>query len=168
MSKLLLVRLSFLYRGVLLHEAIFLVHHHCRINSNEQRHLPYPNCSRRRLLHLLAYVVPPVASAALFSLPRVPIRATTHRLSVLCREGAVSSFSLSNDSKSMTAVLLSLPFRSIDRPNHSSISSAEVNRRQTFTVVDNIAISFLQVHWPLFKICVLHRSLILLGHDSLI
>ncbi|RZS18847.1 hypothetical protein BHM03_00051168 [Ensete ventricosum] len=45
---------------------------------------------------------------------------------------------------------------------------AEVNCCQTFTVVDNITVSFLQVHWHLFKICVLHRSLILRGHDSLI
>ncbi|RWW46099.1 hypothetical protein BHE74_00047995 [Ensete ventricosum] len=39
--------------------------------STPARHLPYPNCSRRRLLHLLACVVPPVASAALVSLPRL-------------------------------------------------------------------------------------------------
>ncbi|RWW80846.1 hypothetical protein BHE74_00010791 [Ensete ventricosum] len=51
------------------------------------------------------------------------------------------SFSLSNDSKSMTTVLLSLPFRSTDRPNHSSISSVEVNRRHTFTEVDNTVVS---------------------------
>ncbi|RWW53159.1 hypothetical protein BHE74_00040373 [Ensete ventricosum] len=119
----------------------------------------------RWLLHLLACAVRLVASTALVSLPRVPVRATAHCLSVLCREGAISSFSLSNDSKFMTATLLSLPFRSIDRPSRSNISSAEVNRHQTFTVVDNIAVSFLQVHWPLFKIRVLHMSLILRGHD---
>ncbi|RRT41645.1 hypothetical protein B296_00030947 [Ensete ventricosum] len=45
--------------------------------------------------------------------------------------------------------------------------AAEVNYCQTFTVVDNIAVSFLQIHWHLFKIYVLHRSLILWGHDSL-
>ncbi|RWW47479.1 hypothetical protein BHE74_00046526 [Ensete ventricosum] len=43
----------------------------------------------------------------------------------------------------------------------------EINYCQTFTVVDNITVSFLQVHWHLFKICILHRSLILWGHDSL-
>ncbi|RRT83134.1 hypothetical protein B296_00017185 [Ensete ventricosum] len=31
--------------------------------------------------------------------------------------------------------------KSIDRPNRSSISSAEVNRCQTFTAVDNTAVS---------------------------
>ncbi|RWW64878.1 hypothetical protein BHE74_00027844 [Ensete ventricosum] len=36
----------------------------------------------------------------LFSLPRVPVRATAHHLLVLCREGITNSFSLSNDSKS--------------------------------------------------------------------
>ncbi|RZR90927.1 hypothetical protein BHM03_00018925, partial [Ensete ventricosum] len=132
---------QFLYRGVLLHETIFIVHHHCRINSNKQRHLPYPICSRRRLLHLLAGAIPPAASVALFSLSRVPVRATAHRLSVLCREGVTSSFSLSNDSKSTTTTLLSLPFRSTDRPSRSSISSAEVNRRQTFTEIDNTTVS---------------------------
>ncbi|RRT57424.1 hypothetical protein B296_00028322 [Ensete ventricosum] len=41
--RLLVRRLSqFLYRCVLLHDAIFLVHHHCRIRTNKQRHLPYP------------------------------------------------------------------------------------------------------------------------------
>ncbi|RRT48915.1 hypothetical protein B296_00040005, partial [Ensete ventricosum] len=35
-----------IYRDVLLHEAIFLVHHHCRISSNKQRHLPYPISSK--------------------------------------------------------------------------------------------------------------------------
>ncbi|RWW81562.1 hypothetical protein BHE74_00010028, partial [Ensete ventricosum] len=54
---------------------------------------------------------------------------------------AASSFSLSNDNKSTTATLISLPFRSTDHPNRSSISSAEVNRRQTFTAVDNTTIS---------------------------
>ncbi|RWW78481.1 hypothetical protein BHE74_00013294 [Ensete ventricosum] len=132
---------SFLYRGVLLHEAIFLVQHHYRISSNEQRHFPYPICNRRRLLHLLVGIVPPAASIALFSLPRVPLRTTAHRLSVLCRESVASSFSLSNDNKSTTASLLSLPFRSTDRLNRSSISSTEVNRRQTFTVVDNTTVS---------------------------
>ncbi|RZS16636.1 hypothetical protein BHM03_00048672, partial [Ensete ventricosum] len=126
---------------VLLHEAIFLVHYHCRISSNKQRYLPYPICSRRWLLHLLAGAVPPAASVVLFSLPRVPVRATAHRLSVFCKEGVTSSFSLSNNSKSTTAPLLSLPFRSTDRPSRSSISSAEVNRRQTFTLVDNTAVS---------------------------
>ncbi|RWW57342.1 hypothetical protein BHE74_00035868 [Ensete ventricosum] len=78
---------------------------------------------------------------SLFSLPRVPVWATAHCLSGLCREGATSSFSLSNNSKSMTTSLFSLPFRSTDRPNCSSISSAKVNRHQTFTVVDNTAVS---------------------------
>ncbi|RRT44204.1 hypothetical protein B296_00021304 [Ensete ventricosum] len=132
---------QFIYRGVLLHEAIFLVHHHCRISSNKQRHLPYPICSRQWLLHLLAGAIHPAASIALFSLSRVPVRAIAYCLSVLYREGATSSFSLSNDSKSTTVVLLSLPFISIDRPSHSSISSVEVNRRQTFTEVDNTAVS---------------------------
>ncbi|RWW37292.1 hypothetical protein BHE74_00057620 [Ensete ventricosum] len=36
----------------------------------------------------------------LFSLSRAPVRATAHRLSVLCREGTTSSFLLSNGSKS--------------------------------------------------------------------
>ncbi|RWV93866.1 hypothetical protein GW17_00043645 [Ensete ventricosum] len=27
--------------------------HHCHISSNKQRHLPYPICNRRRLLHQL-------------------------------------------------------------------------------------------------------------------
>ncbi|RWV88991.1 hypothetical protein GW17_00048881, partial [Ensete ventricosum] len=45
-----------------------------------------------------------------------------------------------------------LSLLSIDHPIHSSISSAEVNRRQTFTVVDNIVVSFLQVHWPLRRL----------------
>ncbi|RZS07192.1 hypothetical protein BHM03_00037988 [Ensete ventricosum] len=124
-----------------MHEAIFLLHHHCRISSNEQRHLPYPIYSRQRLLHLLAGTVPLTTSVALFSLPRVPVRATAHRLLVLCREGAISSFSLSNDSKSTTITLLSLPFRSTDRPSRSSFSSAEVNRCQTFIAVDNTAVS---------------------------
>ncbi|RRT75128.1 hypothetical protein B296_00002388 [Ensete ventricosum] len=57
--------------------------------STPARHHPYPNCSRRRLVHLLACVVPPVASAALVSLPRVPVRAIAHRLSVLCKESAL-------------------------------------------------------------------------------
>ncbi|RWW36950.1 hypothetical protein BHE74_00057989 [Ensete ventricosum] len=39
--------------------------------------------------------------------------ATAHCLSLLYKEGTSSSFSLSNDSKSTTAVLLSLPFKSI-------------------------------------------------------
>ncbi|RWV93053.1 hypothetical protein GW17_00044515 [Ensete ventricosum] len=43
---------SLLCRGILLHEAVFLVHYHCRINSNEQQYLPYPICSKRWLLHL--------------------------------------------------------------------------------------------------------------------
>ncbi|RWW41471.1 hypothetical protein BHE74_00053042 [Ensete ventricosum] len=132
---------QFLYRGILHHETIFLVHHHYRISSNKQRRLPYPIYSRRWLLHLLVGAILPAASVALFSLPRVPVRATAHRLSVLCREGVTSSFSLSNDSKSTTTTLLSLPFRSIDRPSRSSISSAEVNRRQTFTEIDNTAVS---------------------------
>ncbi|RRT60184.1 hypothetical protein B296_00038380 [Ensete ventricosum] len=101
------------------------------------------------------------ASTALFSLPRVPVRATAHRLSVLYGEGAISSFSLSNDSKSTTAVLLSLPFRSTDCPSHSSISSAEVNRHQTFTAIDNTAVSLISGQD-------LHPSqeLDLAGHDS--
>ncbi|RWV83609.1 hypothetical protein GW17_00054754 [Ensete ventricosum] len=49
---------SLLYRGVLMHNVIFLVHHHYRISSNKQRHLPYPICNRQWLLHLLAGVVP--------------------------------------------------------------------------------------------------------------
>ncbi|RWW09101.1 hypothetical protein GW17_00027425 [Ensete ventricosum] len=56
---------------------------------------------------------------------------------------AISYFSLSNDSKSMTIVLLSLPFRSTDRSNRSSISSAEVNCCQTFTAVDNTTVSLI-------------------------
>ncbi|RWW73586.1 hypothetical protein BHE74_00018534 [Ensete ventricosum] len=112
------------------------------ISSNEKRHLLYPICSRRQLLHLLADVVPPATSAALFSIPRVHVRATAHRLSVLCREDATSSFSLSNNNKSTTTALLSLPLRSTDRPSHSSISSTEVNRRQTFTAVENTTVSF--------------------------
>ncbi|RWW52096.1 hypothetical protein BHE74_00041508 [Ensete ventricosum] len=134
---------QFLYRGVLLQEAIFLVHHHYRISSNKQRHLPYPICNRRWLLQLLSDAIPPAASIALFSLPRVPVRATAHRLSVLCKEDTTSSFSLSNDSKSMIATLLSLPFRSTNRPSRSSISSVEVNRCQTFTAVDNTAVSLI-------------------------
>ncbi|RZR74017.1 hypothetical protein BHM03_00031094 [Ensete ventricosum] len=134
---------QFLYRGVLPHEAIFLVHHHCCISSNKQRHLPYPICSRRRLLYLLVGVIPPAASVALFSLSRVPVRATAHRLLVLYREGITISFSLSNNSKSTTAALLSLPLRSIDRPSRSSISSAKVNRCQTFIAVDNTAVSLI-------------------------
>ncbi|RRT43679.1 hypothetical protein B296_00004203 [Ensete ventricosum] len=90
---------------ILMHEAVFLVHHHCRISSNEERHLPYPICNRQRLLHLLAGAVPPTASVALFSLLRAPVRAIAYRLSVLCREGTTSSFSLSNDIKSTTANL---------------------------------------------------------------
>ncbi|RZR78382.1 hypothetical protein BHM03_00003692 [Ensete ventricosum] len=73
------------------------MHHHCRISSNEQRHFPYPICSRRGFdTHS------PASSLlqSLFSLPTAPVRTTAHRLSVLCREGATSSFSLSNDSKS--------------------------------------------------------------------
>ncbi|RZR96962.1 hypothetical protein BHM03_00026058 [Ensete ventricosum] len=42
----------------------------------------------------LVLVVPPVASATLFSLSRAPETATTHRLTVLYKEGATSSFSL--------------------------------------------------------------------------
>ncbi|RWV80787.1 hypothetical protein GW17_00057890 [Ensete ventricosum] len=49
----------------------------------------------------------------MFSPPRAPVRATTHCLSLLYKEGTTSSFSLSNDGKSTTAVLLSLPFKSI-------------------------------------------------------
>ncbi|RWW46569.1 hypothetical protein BHE74_00047494 [Ensete ventricosum] len=49
---------SLLYRGVLMHETIFLVHHHYRISSNKQRHLPYPICNRQWLLHLLVGAVP--------------------------------------------------------------------------------------------------------------
>ncbi|RRT35061.1 hypothetical protein B296_00031266 [Ensete ventricosum] len=96
---------------------------------------------RQRFLHLPTGVVPPAASIALFSLSRVPIRVIAHRLSVLYREGTTSSFLLSNDSKSTTAALLSLPFRSTHRLNRSSISSVEVNRRQTFIVVDNTTVS---------------------------
>ncbi|RRT33695.1 hypothetical protein B296_00058292 [Ensete ventricosum] len=84
--------------------------------------------------------IPPVASVALFSLPRVLVRATAHRLSVLYREGTINSFSLSNDNKSTITALLSLPFRSTDRPNCSSISFAEVNCCQTFTAVDNTTV----------------------------
>ncbi|RWW14744.1 hypothetical protein GW17_00021463 [Ensete ventricosum] len=75
------------------------------------------------------------------SLSRVLVWATAHRLSVFCREGTTNSFSLSNDSKSTTTALFSLPFRSTDRPSRSSISSAEVNRCQTFTAIDNTAVS---------------------------
>ncbi|RWW06682.1 hypothetical protein GW17_00029974 [Ensete ventricosum] len=57
------------------------------------------------------------------------------------RGGGESSFLLSNDSKSTTAALLSLPFRSTDRPSRSSISSAKVNRHQTFIAVDNTTVS---------------------------
>ncbi|RWW45077.1 hypothetical protein BHE74_00049108 [Ensete ventricosum] len=42
----------------------------------------------------LVLVVPPVASATLFSLSRAPKTTTTHRLTVLYKEGATSSFSL--------------------------------------------------------------------------
>ncbi|RWW77259.1 hypothetical protein BHE74_00014589 [Ensete ventricosum] len=128
---------------VLLHDVIFLVHHHCRISSNKQRHLLYPICNKRWLLHLLADAIPPIAFVALFSLPRVHVRAIAHRLSVLYRGGTTSSFSPSNDSKSTTAALLSLPFRSTDRSSRSSISSVEVNRYQTFTAVDNTAVSLI-------------------------
>ncbi|RWW05269.1 hypothetical protein GW17_00031461 [Ensete ventricosum] len=38
-------------QGVLPHETVFLVLHRCYINSNEQRHLSYPICSRQRFLH---------------------------------------------------------------------------------------------------------------------
>ncbi|RWW53470.1 hypothetical protein BHE74_00040061 [Ensete ventricosum] len=58
------------------------MHHHYRISSNEHQHLPYPICGRRRLLHLLVGAVPPVASIALFSLLRAPVRATAYRLSL--------------------------------------------------------------------------------------
>ncbi|RRT52809.1 hypothetical protein B296_00048420 [Ensete ventricosum] len=44
--------------------------------------------------------------------------------------------------------------------------AAEVNYCHIFTMVDNVAVSFLQVHWNLFKICVLNRSLILRGYDN--
>ncbi|RRT51894.1 hypothetical protein B296_00020518 [Ensete ventricosum] len=37
-----------LYRSIFLHETIFFVHYHYHINSNEQRHLSYLICSRRR------------------------------------------------------------------------------------------------------------------------
>ncbi|RZS04311.1 hypothetical protein BHM03_00034643 [Ensete ventricosum] len=134
---------QFLYRGILLHEVIFLVHHHCRISCNKQRHIPYPIWNIRWLLHLLAGAIPLAASVAMFSLSRVSVQATAHRLSVLCKEGTTSSFSLSNDSKSTTATLLSLPFRSTDRPSRSSISSVEVNRCQTFIAVDNTTVSLI-------------------------
>ncbi|RWW22868.1 hypothetical protein BHE74_00025884 [Ensete ventricosum] len=91
---------SFIYRGVLLHETVFLVHYHYRISSNKQWYLPYPICSRRRLLHLLVGAIPLTASIVLFSMSRAPTGATAHRLSVLCIVGATSSFSLSNDDKS--------------------------------------------------------------------
>ncbi|RZR93491.1 hypothetical protein BHM03_00022006 [Ensete ventricosum] len=136
-------RVSTVAVSVLLHDVIFLVHHHCRISSNKQRHLLYPIYNRRQFLHLLADAIPPIASVALFSLPRVPVRVIAHRLSALCREGTTSSFSPSNDSKSTTAALLSLPFRSTDRSSRSSISSVEVNRYQTFTAVDNTTVSLI-------------------------
>ncbi|RZS00265.1 hypothetical protein BHM03_00029933 [Ensete ventricosum] len=85
---------------VLLHETVFLVHYHYRISSNKQWYLPYPICSRRRLLHLLVGAIPLTASIVLFSMSRAPTGATAHRLSVLCIVGATSSFSLSNDDKS--------------------------------------------------------------------
>ncbi|RWW36082.1 hypothetical protein BHE74_00058925 [Ensete ventricosum] len=47
------------------------MHHHCRISSNEQRHFPYPICSRRGF-----YTHSPASSLlqSLFSLPTAPIR----------------------------------------------------------------------------------------------
>ncbi|RRT38995.1 hypothetical protein B296_00031281 [Ensete ventricosum] len=80
------------------------MHHHCRISSNE--HLPYPICGRRRLLHLLVGAVPPVASIALFSLLRAPVRATTHRLSVLYREGIATLSTTIFLSSSVSSVAL--------------------------------------------------------------
>ncbi|RZS07465.1 hypothetical protein BHM03_00038329, partial [Ensete ventricosum] len=80
---------------VLMHETVFLMHHHYRISSNEHQHLPYPICSRRRLLHLLVGAVPPVASIALFSLLRAPVRAIAHPLSTtIFLSSSVSSVAL--------------------------------------------------------------------------
>ncbi|RZS13678.1 hypothetical protein BHM03_00045289 [Ensete ventricosum] len=76
------LRLSYFSAEVSFCTTIFLVHHHCRISSNEQRHLPYRICSRR-WLHLLVGTVPPATSVVLFSLSRELVRATAHRLSVL-------------------------------------------------------------------------------------
>ncbi|RRT81078.1 hypothetical protein B296_00007250, partial [Ensete ventricosum] len=56
-------------------------------------------------------------------LPRAP--SLSHQLQraaapFLPHLSAASSFSLSNDSKSTTTTLLSLPFRSVDRPSRNS------------------------------------------------
>ncbi|RWW71781.1 hypothetical protein BHE74_00020453, partial [Ensete ventricosum] len=80
----------------------------------------------RWLLHLLTDAVPLAASAALFSLSRAPVRATTHRLSVLCKEGATSSFSLSNDDKSPANCRLHAVATSSSSPFQRSLPPAVV------------------------------------------